>query len=55
MTCPYCHKRVGDVPDHLGKSPKCHEKHAESLRRQFRAVVAHENQKRSGQQRKRGE
>ena len=32
MTCPYCGKRVKDMPDHLQKKPLCHEKHVEKLK-----------------------
>jgi hypothetical protein len=40
MTCPYCGRRVGDMPDHLKKQKDtCGRRHRQSLGDQLRHVL----------------
>ena len=39
MKCPYCHKRVADMPNHLQKSERCKEKHSKKLAAQLTKEV----------------
>lgn len=32
MKCPYCGKRVSDMPEHLSKTPACAISHAKKLK-----------------------
>jgi hypothetical protein len=42
MNCPYCNRRVGDVPNHLRKSPVCHKKHGKKLLADLdRIIISH--------------
>ena len=52
MKCPYCGRRVGDMPDHLGANPRCHLEHTKSLKSQLAQVLeAHrEKTKPSGEE-----
>ena len=38
MRCPYCARRVGDMPDHLRKVVPCRTQHLASLRRDLQYV-----------------
>lgn len=40
MKCPYCSKNIGDMPDHLNKSKKCHKEHADKLLTQLKNIVS---------------
>lgn len=39
MKCPYCGRRVGDMPDHLKKVETCHDKHTAKLTVELREAV----------------
>ena len=39
MVCPYCNRRVKDIPDHLEVTPVCRQRHLERLKAQFLQVV----------------
>jgi len=49
MNCPYCYKRVGDMPNHLKKNSQCKEKHTKKLRGNFSHVLYHEFLERKSQ------
>lgn len=39
MKCPYCERRVKDIPDHLLANEQCHARHQGLLRQQLRHVL----------------
>lgn len=39
MTCPYCGKRVKDMPSHLELKPVCHEKHVQKLQDDLKYIM----------------
>jgi hypothetical protein len=39
MKCPYCGKRVGDMPDHLDQKKECHNKHILKLSCFLQSVI----------------
>jgi hypothetical protein len=36
--CPYCGKRVKDIPDHLEKTKRCKDRHSERLFNEMKEV-----------------
>ena len=40
MKCQYCGKRTSDMVDHLRKSKRCSQEHAEKLSLQFKLILA---------------
>jgi len=46
MKCPYCDKRVNDMPDHLNKTDECRRQHANSLMTQLEYILKIDKEKR---------